>query len=426
MEQMKVLVVGSGGREHALAWKLSQSPLLTRLYCAPGNPGMADVAECVNIPADAIGPLMTFADREKIDLTVVGPEDPLAGGIVDAFADEGLVCFGPDRRASELESNKVFAKNLMKKHGIATPAFQVFDALDGAKDYIEKTQPPVVVKAYGLAKGKGVFVCSNRGEAVRAVDAIMKEGIFGTAGNKVVIENCLSGPEASILAITDGQTIVLLPTSQDHKRAFDNDRGPNTGGMGAYSPAPVITDQLANTIEREVIIPTIHAMKREDRPYKGVLYAGLMITENGPSVLEYNCRFGDPETQPILMRLKSDLLPVLHAAALGELENAQIEWDLRPAVCVVMASGGYPGKYEKGKVIEGLDEVKKMPDVQVFHAGTAVKNDNIVTAGGRVLGVTALGDTLRGAVDLAYEAVDQIDFEGAHCRKDIAHRALRA
>ncbi|NQT19155.1 MAG: phosphoribosylamine--glycine ligase [Planctomycetes bacterium] len=421
---MKVLVIGSGGREHALAWKLSQSPLLTKLYCAPGNPGMAELAECVNIPADSIGPLMTFADREKIDLTVVGPEDPLAAGIVDAFADEGLLCFGPNRRAAELESNKAFAKNLMKKHGITTAPFQVFDALDGAKGYIESSQPPIVVKAYGLAKGKGVFVCSNRGEANRAVDIIMKEGVFGTAGDKIIIESCLSGPEASILAITDGSTIIPLPTSQDHKRAFDSDRGPNTGGMGAYSPAPVITAQLGNAIEREIIVPTIHAMKREDRPYSGVLYAGVMITENGPSVLEYNCRFGDPETQPILMRLKSDLLAILHAATLGELEKMQVEWDPRPAVCVVMASGGYPGKYEKGKVIEGLDEVGKMPQVQVFHAGTAVKNANVVTAGGRVLGVTALGDTLSGAVDLAYEAVEQIGFEGAHYRKDIARRAL--
>jgi len=421
---MKVLVVGSGGREHTIAWKLAQSPLLTKLYCAPGNPGMAEIAECVNIPADAVGPLMTFAVREKIDLTVVGPEDPLAAGIVDAFADEGLLCFGPSRRAAEIESNKAFAKSLMKKHGIPTAAFQVFDTLDGAKDYIEKTHPPVVVKAYGLARGKGVFVCKKRGEAFRAVDSIMKEGLFGAAGDKVVIEECLSGEEASILAITDGHTIIPLPTSQDHKRVFDRDLGPNTGGMGAYSPAPVITSDLNDRIEREVIIPTIHAMKCEDRPFSGVLYAGLMITENGPSVLEYNCRFGDPETQPILMRLKSDLLPVLHAAATGELDKAQIEWDRRPAVCVAMASGRYPGEYEKGKVIEGLETVKKMTDVEVFHAGTAIKNGRLVTAGGRVLGVTALGDDLRSAVDLAYEAVGQIHFDGAHYRTDIARRAL--
>jgi len=423
---MKVLIVGSGGREHALAWKISQSPLLTKLYCAPGNPGIAEVAECVNIPAEAIGPLMTFADREKIDLTVIGPEDTLAAGVVDAFADEHLLCFGPNRRAAELESNKAFAKNLMKRNNIPTAAFQVFDTLDGAKDYIEKREPPMVVKAYGLAKGKGVFICHNRGEAFKAVDAIMKEGIFGESGDKVIVEDCLSGPEASILAITDGRTIMPLPTSQDHKRVFDNDRGPNTGGMGAYSPAPVITDDLSDRIEREIIIPSIHAMKREDRPYTGVLYAGMMITEEGPFVLEFNCRFGDPETQPILMRLKSDLLPVLHAAALGELDKAEVEWSEHPAVCVAMASGGYPGQYEKGKVIEGLDEVRKMQDVQVFHAGTAMKNGKLVTAGGRVLGVTALGKDLRSAVARAYDAVSKIRWEGVHYRTDIARRALRA
>jgi len=423
---MKVLIVGSGGREHALAWKISQSPLLTKLYCAPGNPGIAEVAECVNIPAEAIAPLMTFADREKIDLTVIGPEDTLAAGVVDAFADEHLPCFGPNRRAAELESNKAFAKNLMKRNNIPTAAFQVFDTLDGAKDYIEKREPPMVVKAYGLAKGKGVFICHNRGEAFKAVDAIMKEGIFGESGDKVIVEDCLSGPEASILAITDGRTIMPLPTSQDHKRVFDNDRGPNTGGMGAYSPAPVITDDLSDRIEREIIIPSIHAMKREDRPYTGVLYAGMMITEEGPFVLEFNCRFGDPETQPILMRLKSDLLPVLHAAALGELDKAEVEWSEQPAVCVAMASGGYPGRYEKGKVIEGLDEVRKMQDVQVFHAGTAMKNGKLVTAGGRVLGVTALGKDLRSAVARAYEAVSKIRWEGVHYRTDIARRALRA
>ena len=423
---MKVLIVGSGGREHALAWKISQSPLLTKLYCAPGNPGIAEVAECVNIPAEAIAPLMTFADREKIDLTVIGPEDTLAAGVVDAFADEHLPCFGPNRRAAELESNKAFAKNLMKRNNIPTAAFQVFDTLDGAKDYIEKREPPMVVKAYGLAKGKGVFICHNRGEAFKAVDAIMKEGIFGESGDKVIVEDCLSGPEASILAITDGRTIMSLPTSQDHKRVFDNDRGPNTGGMGAYSPAPVITDDLSDRIEREIIIPSIHAMKREDRPYTGVLYAGMMITEEGPFVLEFNCRFGDPETQPILMRLKSDLLPVLHAAALGELDKAEVEWSEQPAVCVAMASGGYPGHYEKGKVIEGLDEVRKMQDVQVFHAGTAMKNGKLVTAGGRVLGVTALGKDLRSAVARAYDAVSKIRWEGVHYRTDIARRALRA
>ena len=423
---MKVLVIGSGGREHALVWKLAQSPLLTKLYCAPGNPGIAESAECVNIPADAIAPLMTFAFNEKIDLTVVGPEDPLAAGIVDAFDAEKLVCFGPNRRAAELESNKAFSKHLMKKHGIPTAAFRVFDTLDGARDYVEKNEPPMVVKAYGLAKGKGVFICNSRGEAFKAVDAIIKEGIFGEAGDKVVIEDCLSGPEASMLAITDGRAIMPLPSCQDHKRVDDNDRGPNTGGMGAYSPAPVVTDELTDRIEREIIIPTIHAMSREERPYKGVLYSGVMLTEDGPMVLEYNCRFGDPETQPILMRLTSDLLPILHAAAIGELEKAEVEWDPRPAVCVVMASGGYPGKYEKGKVIEGLDDVKKMKDVQVFHAGTAAKNGNVVTAGGRVLGVTALGSNIKDAIARVYEAVGKIHFEGAHFRKDIARRALRS
>jgi len=422
---MKVLVIGSGGREHALVWKLSQSPQITKLYCAPGNPGIAELAECVNIPAEAVAPLMTFAYKEKIDLTVVGPEDPLAAGIVDAFEDEHLVCFGPNRRAAELESNKAFSKNLMKKHGIPTAAFQVFDTLDGARDYVEHNEPPMVVKAYGLAKGKGVFICGNRGEAFKAVDAIMKEGIFGEAGDRLVIEDCLTGPEASMLAITDGRTIMSLPSSQDHKRVFDMDRGPNTGGMGAYSPAPVITDELSDRVEREIIVPTIHAMNREERPYRGVLYAGIMITEDGPMVLEYNCRFGDPETQPVLMRLKSDLLAILHAAAIGELEKVDVEWDSRPAVCVVIASGGYPGKYEKGKVIEGLGDVKQMKDVMVFHAGTASKNGKVVTSGGRVLGVTALGGTIKEAVTRAYEAVGKIHFDGMHFRKDIARRALR-
>jgi len=422
---MKVLIVGGGGREHALAWKIAQSPMVEALYCAPGNAGTATVAENVDIPADEVLGLLRFAQREGIDLTVVGPEAPLVAGIADRFEAHGLAVFGPSQRAAELEGSKVFAKHILRKHAIPTAHYDVFETVDGAEEHIREAEFPLVVKADGLAAGKGVIVCHEQAEALEAIDRIMKLRAFGDAGNRVVIEDCLVGEEVSILALTDGRTIVPLPTSQDHKAIYDADAGPNTGGMGAYSPAPVITEAQAARIEREILIPIVHAMNAEDRRYKGVVYAGLMMTDDGPRVLEFNVRFGDPETQPILMRLQGDLVPVLRAIAEGNLQAAKLDWDPRPAVCVVLASGGYPGSYEKGKVITGLDEANALDDVVVFHAGTALRDGQVVTAGGRVLGVTALGDDIQGAIDRAYEAVGKIQFDGMYCRSDIGAKASR-
>jgi len=422
---VKVLIIGSGGREHALAWKIAQSPKVTQLFCAPGNAGIAGVAECVNIPADEVQALLKFARREKIGLTVVGPEAPLVAGIADRFEANGLPIFGPSQRAAELEGSKVFAKHILRKHAIPTARYDVFETVDAAEEHLRKAPLPLVVKADGLAAGKGVIICQTRKEAMDAISLMMKERVFGNAGNRVVVEECLFGEEASILALTDGRAIVPLPSSQDHKRIFDHDEGPNTGGMGAYSPAPVITAEQYARIEREILIPIVHAMNAEDRRYKGVIYAGVMMTDDGPRVLEFNVRFGDPETQPILARLRGDLVPVLAAIAQGNLQDADLDWDPRPAVCVVMASGGYPGHYEKGKVIHGLDAAGALPDVTVFHAGTELRDGKVVTAGGRVLGVTALGDDIRGAIARAYEAVKRIRFEGAHYRTDIGARALQ-
>ncbi len=421
---MKVLIVGSGGREHALAWKIAQSPELDELICAPGNPGMAEIADCVEASVDDIEGLVALAKDRGVDLVVVGPEDPLVNGLADAAREAGMLVFGPSARAAQIEGSKVFCKQLLDKYSIPTASFRVFNSLDAAQAHVETTPPPLVVKADGLAKGKGVIVCQTQEEALDALDQIMRLRAFGEAGERVVIEECLVGEEASILAFTDGRAIATMETSQDHKRAYDGDEGPNTGGMGAYSPAPVVTPDLSLKIEREILVPTVHALNREGRPYKGVLYAGLMITDDGPQVLEFNARFGDPETQPLLARMTSDLLPVLRLTAEGRLDEAVIEWDPRPAVCVVMASGGYPGSYEKGKVIEGLEDVKQMEDVVVFHAGTAERDGRIVTNGGRVLGVTALGDDIRSAQARAYEAVRKIHFEGAHYRRDIAARAI--
>lgn len=421
---MKVLVVGGGGREHALAWKLSQSPLVDRLYCAPGNPGIAEVAECVPIEANEVKGLLKFARQQQVDFTVVGPEEPLVHGIADAFRKEGLMIFGPSARAALLEGSKAFAKYLMRKHNIPSAQFKVFETIESARAHAASLQPPFVLKADGLAAGKGVFVCHSMEDAEQAIDLMMREKKFGAAGEHIVVEEFLQGEEASMLAVTDGRTILMLPSAQDHKPIFDGDRGPNTGGMGACSPAPVIDDMVYDQVESEIILPAVHAMRVEERDYNGVLYAGLMVTEEGPHVLEFNCRFGDPETQPILMRLKSDLLPTLLACAEGRLDEAEMEWDERAAVCVVIASGGYPNAYSKGKVISGLDAACRLPDVQVFHAGTAFKNGQVVTSGGRVLGVTALGDTLRDAIDRAYQAVRLIEFEGMHYRKDIGSRAL--
>ena len=421
---MVVLVVGGGGREHALAWKIAQSPLVDEVYCAPGNAGIARHATCVDIPADDRANLRKFAVEKGIDLTVVGPEAPLCAGIVDFFQKKGLKICGPTERAAKIEGSKVFTKQLMDRHAIPTASFRVFNSPERAKAYLDIVGAPIVVKADGLAAGKAVFVCKTRQEACDAVDRIMIVRDFGDSGDQIIIENCLAGEEASMLAFTDGQTIAMLPSTQDHKPVFDGDKGPNTGGMGAYSPAPVVTDQVQSVVEREVIVQSVHAMNREDRPYKGVLYAGLMITEDGPQVLEFNCRMGDPETQPLVMRLNSDLVPALLATIEGTLDSVTVEWDPRPTLCVVMASGGYPGKYEKGLPIEGLDEVEKMQDVMAFHSGTALADGKVVTAGGRVLGVTARGETIVEARNRAYEAVEKIHFENAHYRTDIGQKAI--
>ncbi len=421
---MKVLVVGGGGREHALVWKIAQSRSVDKVYAAPGNAGIAGEAETVAISADDIRALLEFAADKKVDVTVVGPEAPLVAGIVDAFQKEGRKVFGPREHAAALEGSKSYSKMLMKSAGIPTARFKIFSELSSAKDYVEAAGAPVVVKATGLAAGKGVSVCSTVHEAHEAIDQIMKERIFGSAGDSVVIEECLFGEEASILAFVDGHSIFTLESSQDHKPVFDGDKGPNTGGMGAYSPAPVVSDRVMRQVERDILVPVAYAANRDGCPYRGILYAGIMITEEGPKVLEFNVRFGDPETQPILMRMKSDIMDPILATIEGRLADADIEWDPRPAVCVVMASGGYPGSYKKGIEISGIEEAESLGDVKVFHAGTALADGRLVTNGGRVLGVTALGDTIRAAKKRAYEAVSRIHFEGAHYRKDIADKAI--
>ncbi len=425
MSDKKVLVIGSGGREHALCWKLSQSSKVKEVFCAPGNAGISQHATCVPIKASDIDGLAAFAREKGIDVTIVGPEAPLADGLVDRFAQEGLTVFGPSQKAAEIESSKVFTKDLMTKAGVPTGAYEVFTDPDKARAYIRKKGVPIVLKADGLAAGKGVIVARTMEEAEDAVDLILVQKAFGAAGERLVVEECLEGEEASFMAITDGKTVLPLATSQDHKPVFDNDQGPNTGGMGAYSPAPVVTEDLFQRIMDEIMRSTIDAMAKEGRPYQGVLYAGLMIEDHEPKVLEFNCRFGDPEAQPILMRMRTDLMDVIEAALEGRLDELNLEWDPRACVCVVMASGGYPGSYEKGKVIHGLDEVAKMDDVMVFHAGTAREGDDYVTAGGRVLGVTALGDTIEDAIRRAYEAVEKISWEGVHYRTDIGKKALK-
>lgn len=420
---MKVLVVGSGGREHALAWKISQSKKVKKVYCAPGNGGTARVAENVPIDSDDISGLAAFAVEKGIDLTVVGPEAPLVAGIVDRFEKEGLKVFGPSKLAARLEGSKVFSKNIMKTNGIPSAHFKVFSEFGAAEDYIRSIEPPLVVKADGLAAGKGVYVCKTTEEGVQAAQDILQEKLFGDAGHQIIVEECLVGEEASIIVFTDGSSIVMLESSQDHKPAYDNDEGPNTGGMGAYSPAPVITPELEDQIIRKILIPTIHGMALEGSPYKGILYAGLMITENGPYVLEYNVRLGDPETQPLLYRLKTDIVDLMELTLAGKLDQATIEWNPEPAVCVVMASGGYPGSYEKGKVIKGIADAEK-GKCKVFQAGTAKEGGKLVTSGGRVLGVTATGTDVAEAIKNAYAAVGKISFDEAHYRTDIGAKAL--
>lgn len=422
---MKVLLVGGGGREHALAWKLKQSKRLEHLYIAPGNPGTAAYGTNVAISDTDIAGLVAFAQSKGIGLAVIGPEDPLASGAVDAFEAAGIKAFGPSGAAAQLEADKAFAKQIMRSNNIPTAESRAFTTFSDAKAYIASRDEAVVVKAAGLAKGKGVFVCDEPSEAILAAERIMVDGIFGDAGSTVVVEDKLLGQEASILAFVDGRNIYVMETAQDHKPIGEGDTGDNTGGMGAYSPAPVVTEKLLSQIVREVLVPTVDGMNRNETPYKGVLYAGMMLTQGGPRVLEFNVRFGDPETQPILMRMKGDLLEVMLAVCEGRLDRVSLEWDKRPAVCVVMASGGYPGAYAKGKVITGLDAAAAMKDVMVFHAGTAAQGEAIVTDGGRVLGVTALGGTIAEAKARAYEAVDVISFEGATYRRDIADKALK-
>jgi phosphoribosylamine--glycine ligase len=499
---LKVLVIGKGGREHVLCWKLRQSPRVTAVFCAPGNAGTAQEGQNVPIEAHDFRGLIQFARREGIGLTVVGPEEPLVGGIVDAFQREGLRIFGPRRDAAELEGSKVFAKELMRQAGIPTADFRVFrsapdaeryvlsrevsvvvrskgrstirhaqlcrtaseaievidrimdpremlapgvqveieergqrktfDTAADARDYVLSRPVPLVIKADGLAAGKGVVVCDNIKDALEAIDQIMVRRLYGRAGDRLIIEEKLDGQEASILALTDGRTIVPLESSQDHKRALDGDQGPNTGGMGAYSPTPIITPELMQTVEAEILVPVVHALKRARKSFRGVLYAGLMLTNQGPKVLEFNVRFGDPECQAVLMRLRSDLLDALEAVVDERLETMALDWDPRPSVTVVMASEGYPGPYERGRTINNLDEADRMPDVKVFHAGTSLRQDpfggrggRVVTDGGRVLGVTALGDTLEAAQARAYDAARAIRYAGAWYRKDIGDRAIR-
>jgi len=428
---MKVLVLGNGGREHALAWKLRQSSRVERVFIAPGNAGTREEGENVDIPQTDFAKLIRFARENEIGLTVVGPEAPLAAGVVDAFQKEQLRIFGPSKAAAQLEGSKVFCKNVLRHADVPTAEFHVFRDATSASRFItdryenDDETCPVVGKADGLASGKGVFVCGRRRQALDAIDRIGRQMEFGDAGNQILIEERLDGHEASVLAITDGRTIVTLPPAQDHKAAHDGDRGPNTGGMGAYSPTPLVDDKLLHLVEERVLVPTVHQMKRSRQPFSGVLYAGLMMTNQGPKVLEYNVRFGDPECQPILMRLKTDLLDVLEATVDGKLDEiAPLVWDERPSVCVVMASEGYPGKYEVGRPIRGLEEAAKLPDVKVFHSGTATAGGQVITNGGRVLAVTALGSSIPDAKRQAYAAVKCIRWEGAWCRKDISDKAL--
>ena len=422
---MKVLVVGGGGREHALVWKIAQSPLVTKLFCAPGNPGMASLAELVPISAGDIEALADFAVSASIDFTVVGPEDPLSKGIVDSFAVRGLKAFGPRASAAELEASKAFAKGLMAKYGIPSAAYAEFDNSAEAIAYVRKTGAPIVVKADGLAAGKGVTVAHSIDEAVSAIESMMTNKVFGDAGRRVVIEECLFGQEASILAFSDGEHVLPMAPSQDHKPAFDGDTGPNTGGMGAYSPAPLVSDSMLEEITRTVLLPCVRGMAQEGRPYRGVLYAGLMMTEQGPKVIEFNCRFGDPETQVVLPRMKSDLVPLLQACCDGSLDSMSIEWGAGACVTVVMASGGYPGSYPKGLEITGIPEAERETGVLVFHAGTQMQGASLQTNGGRVLNVTAVGDDIPHAIAKAYEGVNHIHFDGAHYRTDIGRKALK-
>jgi phosphoribosylamine---glycine ligase len=422
---MKILVIGSGGREHALVWKIKQSPRVDKIYAAPGSSAIAELAECIAINAEEIAKLADFAAGEGIDLTVVGPELPLTLGISDLFESRGLRIFGPNKAAAQLEGSKAFAKKLLADNRIATAAFETFTDAAAAKRYLTRQKPPYVIKADGLAAGKGVLICGNRQEAEAAIDEILVARTFGSAGDKVVIEEFLDGEEASFMVLTDGERVLPLASSQDHKRVFDNDQGPNTGGMGAYSPAPVITGPMHERILRDILAPLLVGLKQHRIRYRGVLYVGLMIGKDGPKVLEFNARFGDPECQPIMMRLKSDIVPLFEATIDGRLDQIQPEWHEQAAVCVVLTSEGYPGAYDKRKEIHGLEQLQKWSNGFVFHAGTTKENSRWLTTGGRVLGVTARGDSIARAVQQAYGAVEKISWQGMHYRKDIGKKALR-
>ncbi len=416
---MKILVVGGGGREHAVVWKLAQSPSVDKIYCAPGNGGISSIAQCVPIKATDVEGIKAFAKENRIDLVVVTPDDPLAAGMVDELEKEGIRAFGPTRDAAIIEWSKSFAKDLMKKYNIPTARYEVFDNSKDAIKYLSNQRFPIVVKADGLALGKGVIIAQNLEEACEAVGSIMDKKVFGEAGRRVVIEEFLTGQEVSILAFTDSKIIVPMVSSQDHKRALDGDKGLNTGGMGTFSPSRVYTAEIAQYCMDKIFKPTVDAMNRENRKFKGVLYFGLILTDDGPKVLEYNARFGDPETQVILPRLKSDLLEIFNAVIDERLDEVKVEWDDRAAVCVIMASGGYPQEYRTGYEIKGIEEVEKEKDIIIFHAGTRYESGKYYTAGGRVLGVTAMDDTLDGAIKKAYEGMEKISFKDAHYRRDI-------
>lgn len=422
---MKVLLIGNGGREHALAWKLRQSPRITQLYCAPGNGGISREAECVPIDLKSLESIVGIASQLKPDLTVVGPELPLQLGIVDEFTRRGWPVFGPTKAAAQLETSKSFAKEFMQRHRIPTSHYAICDSLDDVNDAIGRFSTPVVVKADGLAAGKGVVICSTKDQAIAAASDMLSGKMLGDAGARVVIEECLKGDELSFLVLSDGERVAPLVAAQDHKRAGDGDTGPNTGGMGAYSIPQLLDEQMSNWLLQHVARPVIDGMKAEGTEYKGILYCGLMMTARGPMVLEFNCRFGDPETQPIMMRLDSDLLEAMEASIEGRVSDGDFRWSQDASVCVVMASGGYPGTIEVGKKITGMDDADKVEGVKVFHAGTSLRDGEFYTAGGRVLGVTARAASLQIAVDRAYEAASKIQFEGAHYRKDIAARALK-
>jgi len=421
---LKVLVIGSGGREHALVWKIAQSPLVEKIFCAPGNPGIGTIAGNIPIKVDDLSGLLAFALKEKVDLTVVGPELPLSLGIVDLFEEHGLKIFGARKNAAIIEASKAFSKNLMKRYNVPTAAYEVFTEIEPAIAFIDRTGIPIVVKADGLAAGKGVIIARTRDEAVTAVKEILSGNAFGAAGSSVVIEEFLKGEEASFLAFTDGKNIIPLASAQDHKAVYDGDKGPNTGGMGAYSPAPVVTQSIHEKVMDEVMRRTVDGMTAEGRQYCGVLYAGLMIDGDSVKTLEFNARFGDPECQPLLMRMKSDIVPILMAVANKDISNINIEWHDQASVCVVMAAKGYPGDYPKGDVITGLEQASKIENLYVFHAGTSLSGGYFTTNGGRVLGVTALGATVREAIDRAYNGVSLISWPGVHYRRDIGKKAI--